>query len=103
MDSNRNHKATQGRLAASPPDLAPADYPGDDPQAWADAAAARDRKQPQKLASIRPDFQFNPIDLTMITSTDCREKWLASGIFVRNQPAVIGGPKKALKTSVALD
>lgn len=30
-------------------------------------------------------------------------KWLVNGIFVKNQPGVIGGVQKSLKTSIAMD
>jgi hypothetical protein len=33
----------------------------------------------------------------------CKPKWLVKGLMVENQPMVIGGPSKALKTSLALD
>jgi hypothetical protein len=36
-------------------------------------------------------------------AADLRLEWLVPGVFVRGQPAIVGGPSKSLKTSVMAD
>jgi AAA domain len=53
-----------------------------------------------------PAFGFlaeEPIDSATFAAMDCRPSWLCKGILVAEQPCVIGGPQKALKTSIGID
>ena len=35
--------------------------------------------------------------------TDYRREWLVEGLIVKNEPCVLGGPKKTLKSSICID
>lgn len=48
-------------------------------------------------------YQFEPITSAAFATGDYRPRWLIKRILVANQPAVLGGPKKALKTSLVVD
>lgn len=48
-------------------------------------------------------FRFDPLSSAELDRADFRCEYLIDGILVRDQPAVLGGPKKALKTSLAVD
>ncbi len=48
-------------------------------------------------------FQWQPIDSATLAGADYRPAWLCRRVIVAGQPAIIGGPQKALKTSVAID
>jgi len=43
------------------------------------------------------------IDSQTCATTDYKQTWLVNGVLVAGQPALVGGPKKALKTSVMVD
>lgn len=53
------------------------------------------------------ESQTKPM-FTLMTSAelqeyDCRHDWLVNDLLVQGEPGVIGGPKKALKTSIMVD
>ena len=48
-------------------------------------------------------FQFRPMDSAAFASKAYPLDWLVQDVLVAGQPGVIGGPKKALKTSLAVD
>jgi hypothetical protein len=48
-------------------------------------------------------FRWEPIDSARFFTTDYRPSWLVRHAFVAGQPLVLGGPQKALKTSLAID
>ncbi len=61
-----------------------------------------------KAQEIKPEqvaagFQWGPIDSATFAQTDYRPAWLVTRIIVARQPAVFGGPKKSLKTSLLID
>jgi replicative DNA helicase len=48
-------------------------------------------------------FQANFLNSAELERLDVRHRWLIKNILVRDQPALLGGPKKSLKTSIMLD
>jgi hypothetical protein len=48
-------------------------------------------------------FRWEPTDSAVFAGTDYRPEWLVRGVLVARQPAVIGGPQKTLKTTLAVD
>jgi hypothetical protein len=76
--------------------------------AWQDAA--EQFAGALKLREVRPGdvkpapaFRWEPLDSAAFAAADYRPLWLAKKTLVEKQIAVIGGPQKALKTSVAID
>jgi hypothetical protein len=48
-------------------------------------------------------FTFRPKDSAAFEKERYAHRWLVENVLVADQPAVIGGPKKSLKTSLAID
>src|SRR5262249_11404846 len=48
-------------------------------------------------------FHFNPIHSAIFARSEYRVEWLVKRLLVRDQPGVVGGAMKSLKTSIALD
>jgi len=51
----------------------------------------------------RDDFTIEFIDSQTFVDTDYRQRWLIQDILVQDQPAIMGGGKKSLKTSMLVD
>jgi len=64
-----------------------------------EAAPALPESDPEKGKGWR----FEPIDSAAFDACDYRPTWLVKRFLVANQPAVVGGPQKCMKTSVAVD
>ncbi|HEX3314940.1 MAG TPA: AAA family ATPase [Gemmataceae bacterium] len=48
-------------------------------------------------------YEFAPIDSAEFARGDYKPTWLIKRLLVRGQPAIVGGPKKTLKTSFIVD
>lgn len=48
-------------------------------------------------------WRFNPVYSPSLATESVAPEWLCEGVLVGGMPAVIGGPPKALKTSLAID
>jgi hypothetical protein len=57
----------------------------------------------QPPAQKRQGYVFEPIDSKTFDEADFRLEWLIKRLLVKDQPCIIGGPKKALKTSMVID
>jgi replicative DNA helicase len=76
----------------------PEDQRGD---AWEPKAP---EPEPEGTPEPRPDpFRLEVIDSATFARTEYKLDWDCRGLLVRLQPAVLGGPKKALKTSLLID
>jgi replicative DNA helicase len=67
------------------------------------AAAAPTWKGASNSNDAKAGYRFNPIDSTAFATGNYRPTWLVKRLLVRNQPGVIGGPRKSLKTGIILD
>jgi hypothetical protein len=68
-------------------------------------AADQDDHQDGAREQSKPHsgYQFSPIDSAAFATGDYGPTWLVRNHLVRHQPAVIGGPRKAMKTSIGVD
>src|SRR5690348_15649906 len=57
----------------------------------------------QKVTVKATDFEAKFIDSKTLASSAYAHEWLIRDVLVSRQPAVIGGPLKCLKTSLAVD
>jgi replicative DNA helicase len=59
--------------------------------------------RPARSLPTNRGFLFHPRDSATFAKEPHQLKWLVPQVLVAGQPAVVGGPKKAMKTSVVLD
>ena len=60
------------------------------------------RRAAQDRGSVRR-YQDTDVSLEALTSGTYCHNWLIKNVLVEGSPAIVGGPKKALKTSILLD
>jgi replicative DNA helicase len=48
-------------------------------------------------------YRFSPLSSADFARASYRLEWLVEDVLVKGQPAVVGGPKKSLKTSILVD
>jgi hypothetical protein len=58
---------------------------------------------PPKVASPVGEYDFRPITSAEFATGDYRPTWHIKRLLVKGQPALVGGPKKVLKTSMLVD
>lgn len=71
------------------------------------ASHAPDQKPPpgtvEQESPSKGQYAFETISSQVFFTTDYRLEWLVQRQLVRNQPAILGGPRKCLKTSILMD
>ena len=63
--------------------------------------AVADEQRPEDDAAR--GWRFRPVSSATFAAGDYRTTWLVDRVLVKGQPAVVGGPPKALKTSILVD
>jgi hypothetical protein len=69
------------------------------------ASAAREwaSRQRDQTASAQGNFLAGMLNSAAFDRATYSRDWLVKSLLVKGQPAMIGGPKKSLKTSLAID
>jgi hypothetical protein len=67
------------------------------------AELEKKRQKAEPATERQAGFVWRPIDSASFAGTTYRAEWLVRRLLVRGQPAVVGGPKKVLKTSLLVD
>jgi hypothetical protein len=61
------------------------------------------RQQDASKTPPTPDYQVELIDSATFAAANYKREWLVRRLLVSGQPAILGGPKKSLKTSLLVD
>src|SRR5207245_591695 len=48
-------------------------------------------------------FTYQPLNSKVFADADYRPRWLVKNLWVAEQPGLLAGPRKALKTSIMID
>jgi AAA domain len=67
-----------------------------------DDGAEQEPAETEKYTSTGPK-KFSAIPMSELMGGDYKIEYLCNGVLAKDQPAVIGGPQKAFKTSIALE
>lgn len=59
--------------------------------------------EPVKHVAPLLEYRFNPTSSQQFAATKYSQEWLVKRLLVNCQPAIVGGPKKSLKTSLLVD
>jgi hypothetical protein len=86
--------------ARDPRDEYPPEQVGD---AWEPSPAKPGQEPAPKQPPAGAGYRFDAIDSPTFAAADYRPTWLVKRLLVRQQPCIVGGPKKALKTSLVVD
>src|SRR5262249_47266732 len=65
--------------------------------------SSRQSQQSTAAAVASDSFAWRPVDSARFDASDYRMTWIVKRLLVALMPVLVGGPKKALKTSIALD
>jgi replicative DNA helicase len=57
----------------------------------------------QKQVQVQGGFQGNFLTSDALAKLEARHQWLIKNVLVRDQPTLIGGPKKSMKTTIMID
>jgi hypothetical protein len=60
----------------------------------------KDAEEAERVANL---YRFTPMNSAAFACADFTLKWLIKRLLVAGQPCILGGPKKALKTSLLID
>jgi AAA domain len=66
-------------------------------------AELRKQAAKRKQASGASSFLGGVMNTAAFAAADCRREWLVKKLLVADEPVLLGGPKKSLKTSVVVD
>jgi replicative DNA helicase len=60
-------------------------------------------EQPKPTPKVSAAYTFEPLTSAEFLVTQYKAEWLVKNLLVANQPGIVGGPKKVLKTSLLVD
>jgi replicative DNA helicase len=96
--AERNGQAKRPRYR-DPEDEYPEDQRGD---AWEPPSDQETVVEHHPLTSA-DGIHFALLNSAQFAATDYRLEWLVKRLVVKGQPGILGGPRKGLKTSIAID